>query len=906
MSQLRESRYLFVLFVSFAVLLQVVPPGKACGPETLQPIFVFENSPDPPFQEFTEGKIGVVQPSFGRKTLVIAYRYLNGGSFTGEEQKALVEALKGKPPEGDGQAELKAWLAARKEILKDEEEPPAIYRQGEYGGYDFFPNCTANAFEVATETLKNRATRYGPDDANVHEWLNAQDTVFQNCAEGSHQPTPVGADGPVWLRKDRDYQIAASFFYSLQLDEARRRFESIAQDVESDWQQTADYLVGRTLVRQANLESNEKAKRDLNEQAETYLLNLLGRASKFRSGTQKLIGLVKYRLHPEERVRELAQVMTESGDDNLRQDLIDYVWLLDKFDEQIRKAEEERKNVVNAEKSESESPQIEPKQTEKQIIEQQQNFQAVERGELIQMWLNPIANADGQVDHSTFRQFFFKPDVTAAEIYETFETALARKLTDAEVKQLEARHADALRWRKWNLGPNRKFIRQPDYEGCDYECNHLTLDLLPSFLTMDQLTDWIFTFQSDDPKAYSQALAKWRETQSDAWFIVALAKAPAKASPSLQRLLMKAQTVQADTPLFPTVAYNRIRLLGELGRKEDARKQLDQIIATKFDAFPLSAQNLFIAQRMHLAQNVSEFLRFAARKPVRFYEYGTMGSISDLRVIEEGQRGDQQPDPKRTEQFEELWKWDERRVFDDDVVDVMNWHFPLSGLMAAAHDPALPDYLRQRVLLTVWTRAVLLKNDDVAHQAAIEIVNARMDPDAVFSEYLKAQSSVQKEEAATFALLKLPFLSPYVAAGVPELDLVRPEDGADFELTYAWWCTLPETVYDEGKEVPRHVASPSFLSTELLAAAEKERGELRAIGGGKQYLGKKVIDWANKRPNDARLPEALFIAVMASLPYKYGCGGWEQDEEVREQATSLLKERYPNSVWTMKVREIEQ
>src|SRR6185503_9505344 len=343
-------------------------------------------------------------------------------SYSGEEQKALIEALKGKPPEGDGQTELKAWLAARKEILKDEEEPPAIYRQGEYGGYDFFPNCTANAFEVATETLKDRAARYGSDDPNVREWLNGQDTVFQNCAEGSHEPAAVGAEAPMWLRKDRDYQIAASFFYSLQLDEARRRFELIAQDAESDWQQTADYLVGRTFVRQANLESKEKTKRELSERAETYLLNLLGRASKFRSGTQKLIGLVKYRLHPEERVRELAQVMTQSGDENLRQDLIDYVWLLDKFDEQIRKAEEERQKVLNPEKSESESPQIDPKQIQQQL-EQQQNFQAVERGELIQMWLNPIADADGHFDQSSYRQFFFKPDVTAAEIYETLETA---------------------------------------------------------------------------------------------------------------------------------------------------------------------------------------------------------------------------------------------------------------------------------------------------------------------------------------------------------------------------------------------------------------------------------------------------------------------------------------------------
>jgi len=420
---------------------------------------------------------------------------------------------------------------------------------------------------------------------------------------------------------------------------------------------------------------------------------------------------------------------------------------------------------------------------------------------------------------------------------------------------------------------------------------------------MDQLTDWIFTFQSDDPKTYSHSLAKWRETQSEPWFIAALAKAPPKASDSLQRLLMKAQTIQADSPLFPTVAYNKIRLLGELGRKDEARKLLDQIISTKLDTFPQSAQNLFIAQRMHLAQNISEFLRFAARKPVRFYEYGTMGTIPELRVKEETLTEEQQTSPKTVERLEELWKWDGRLVFDEDVVDILNWHFPLSVLMAAAHDPALPDYLRQRVLLTVWTRAVLLKKDAIARQAATELVEKGIDSSGVLGEYLKAATPVQREDAAIFALLKLPILSPYISPGVPDLD--TGDDGYDFAL--AWWCTLQETTYDEKeKEVPRQVPSPSFLTAEFVAMARKERAELKAIGDGKKYLGTRVIEWARQRPADSRLPEALFIGVMANQSFKYGCGGWEHDDQVREDAASLLKEKYPNSVWANKLREVEQ
>jgi hypothetical protein len=75
----RRNNALVALFLTMALLFQTVVPSKACGPETIDPIFVFEHSPDLPFDEFVKGNMGVLQQSFGRKTLVIAYRYLSGG-----------------------------------------------------------------------------------------------------------------------------------------------------------------------------------------------------------------------------------------------------------------------------------------------------------------------------------------------------------------------------------------------------------------------------------------------------------------------------------------------------------------------------------------------------------------------------------------------------------------------------------------------------------------------------------------------------------------------------------------------------------------------------------------------------------------------------------------------------------
>ena len=78
---------ILVLLLCFVFICQTSMPIKACGPETIDPIFVFTNSPDIPFEEFAKGKIGILQASFGRKSLVIAHRYLNGGTFTEDEQR---------------------------------------------------------------------------------------------------------------------------------------------------------------------------------------------------------------------------------------------------------------------------------------------------------------------------------------------------------------------------------------------------------------------------------------------------------------------------------------------------------------------------------------------------------------------------------------------------------------------------------------------------------------------------------------------------------------------------------------------------------------------------------------------------------------------------------------------------
>ena len=306
-----------------------------------------------------------------------------------------------------------------------------------------------------------------------------------------------------------------------------------------------------------------------------------------------------------------------------------------------------------------------------------------------------------------------------------------------------------------------------------------------------------------------------------------------------------------------------------------------------------------------MAVSLSEFLRFAPRRPVTFYDEGRFASLADLLGIAKSSWSDYYDENKEEyeegvdERFRQLLPWNDRLIFDENTVAVLNWHFPLTALQEAAGDPALPDYLRGRMTLAGWTRAILLKNDAVAQQVAPDVVKLAPEMSSVFRTYLDARTEKERRDAALYILLKQPTLSPFVLGGLP---VSETSEELDYYFESSWWCPLSETEYnDQGNEVPKSVAKPGFLTAERLTAAARERAALFAIGDGKSYLGKRVLAWAKASPTDERIPEALFIAAKANGQYKYGCSSWEYDRETSEELGKMLRENYPNSEWTSKL-----
>jgi len=308
----------------------------ACGPFTLEAIFVFTVHPAYPLDRFAHGELGVIQPSYARSYLYVAYRYLSNSPFTSSEQKALTELWHDRLTTGaepDGDAWVKAWLDARQKVTGAGESPKiSVFRNRDKPNeYETYLNCRKDAFDSAISTLNERIKKYGADSEAVRTWVAGQDQVFANCSEGQHIPEALPSSADALAQDDRSYQVAAANFYATSFDEARKTFEAIAKDGSSPWRSAAPYLVARTLVRKASLGA-EEAKNDSFNQAEIQLKSILANKelSTTHAASARLLDLVRLRLHPSERLHELAlELVSKPPNDNLKQDLWDYTVLLD-------------------------------------------------------------------------------------------------------------------------------------------------------------------------------------------------------------------------------------------------------------------------------------------------------------------------------------------------------------------------------------------------------------------------------------------------------------------------------------------------------------------------------------------------------------------------------------------------
>ncbi|HWZ96631.1 MAG TPA: hypothetical protein VN025_02630 [Candidatus Dormibacteraeota bacterium] len=357
-----DSKLFFRLLLSAVFLISffcIAPIVQSCadGPE---PFSDFTLHPDVPLEKYAAGRLGILQPTFARSYLVVAYRYFAGSPLTKDEQfgaqavwtdrigdNNVTDASADPDREKNPYTEKhilngpEIWLGARKQVTP--EPAPNVESTKDGPNYTNYINCSDDAMENAARTLSARVKSFGKDSVGVKEWLRAQDTAFINCSgkEKPAIPEPAPASLPATLQFDREYQIAAARMYSDQFDAAEKAFEKIATEEKSPWHEIASYLVARNLVRRATLDipgapanqyRPQQFNNDLLAQAESKIQGFLSdpHQKSMQTPLAALLDRLEFHLHPESQTSALSQrLRAPAPDGRFYYWLSDYTRLLD-------------------------------------------------------------------------------------------------------------------------------------------------------------------------------------------------------------------------------------------------------------------------------------------------------------------------------------------------------------------------------------------------------------------------------------------------------------------------------------------------------------------------------------------------------------------------------------------------
>ena len=411
--------------------------------------------------------------------------------------------------------------------------------------------------------------------------------------------------------------------------------------------------------------------------------------------------------------------------------------------------------------------------------------------------------------------------------------------------------------------------------------DEVRLASIPDAIRNDDLTDWIFTFQDGSVEATSHAIDRWQKTKSLAWLVAAISKAGAQSS-NLNAILDAAGKVDHQSAAFASLRYQTARLLIETNRHDDARTVIDNTLANDRKFLPPSTVNLLLTQKMLLATNLDEFLQSAQLAPAGFSD------DSDGREIPEDEK-----EVENTTNGNKLF-------FDADAANVMNKLMPVAILKDAGDRVVLASNLRRDVRQAAFMRAALIDDRITANQAATALMFVYPELKELLSAYQRATTTDARRFAAAYVALKFPGLRPYVATGIGRRSTLDEIDS----FRDNWWCAEPPTAIagplaetEEGVNKPRKTMTPEFLKASQ-SLAGREASALHALGTGPNYLCRTVIDFATTNPADARVPEALHLAVKST---RYGCtdaetGRWSK------AAFDLLHRRYPNTTWAKETK----
>ena len=405
-------------------------------------------------------------------------------------------------------------------------------------------------------------------------------------------------------------------------------------------------------------------------------------------------------------------------------------------------------------------------------------------------------------------------------------------------------------------------------------------------------SEWVETFQASvnyppimRDQLVKKTLSKWQETKSLPWLIAALAVSDAH-SPSLSSLLAAAKEIRSSSPAYLTVHYYASRLMTASGQSDAARAELDALVKSSDDELPRGSRNLLNEERLKLTTSFDDFLQHSAEMPV----------LADVDF----NTGDMIPSDKPS-------ALNDSPLFNQFAAEVLVKRLPVSLLIQAAGSAALPKNLRREIARTAWVRSVLI--DDLDSAGKLQPVLQELDQPLwkTMEPFRSATDSAEKHFAALFIILNNPGMTP----SVRESSLRTTTLGEIDNYRDNWWCSdmnsgsfgKAYTEYNKDANLKFVDSDPDFPFPAWLSDAQKsvagaEWTKLTATGTAPNYLVAQVIAHARQHPQDAHVPQALYLAVRST---RYGCTNAETTQ-ASKAAFDFLHERYPGNEWTVKTK----
>lgn len=345
-----------LLITVVVISLSINKPAWASGADGPEDSFVSRTQPDIDFDQYESGSLGIILPTYPRVFLYPAWRAILLGKEVLHNEKTEVGSLNkacclyssGWINELDSNTPQAKWLKTRATIVPTKPRMRlAIEKRIEAGSYSYFRNCSDSSYLFAQSTLQEISKRPDVTPARVKEWVNAQDAVFEFCGyiEGEKQygvqkeitpptiPTALSIQESKFWRQLREYQIAAAYFYSGDMDNAISRFQAIGLDTSHPMHDWGEYLALRASIRQITLNSGVLISQD-HPELEEKVTNILKNPvlSKVHVHANASLRLIKARLAPENRLEELSVTLNDwKRNPHIDDTLADWKALANKF-----------------------------------------------------------------------------------------------------------------------------------------------------------------------------------------------------------------------------------------------------------------------------------------------------------------------------------------------------------------------------------------------------------------------------------------------------------------------------------------------------------------------------------------------------------------------------------------------